>query len=144
MEKKHDLLGIFLACVTGIALLIALALRAFFPRMILPHMDASAMVALSLTALVLDHYVVKGSRRDFRLLPLYGALVFGLFPFAASFVAPLEALKLAVLGGVVFAAATFLFDTMADRLSTGPAAKIAPLLSAFGLFLACQCLMGIF
>ena len=136
MEKKHDLLGIFLACVTGIALLIALALRAFFPRMILPHMDASAMVALSLTALVLDHYLVKGSRRDFRLLPLYGALVFGLFPFAASFVA--------VLGGVVFAAATFLFDTMADRLSTGPAAKIAPLLSAFGLFLACQCLMGIF
>ena len=144
MEKKHDLLGIFLACATGTALLVALALRTFFPRMILPHMDAGTMVALSLAALVLDHYLVRGSRRDFRLLPLYGALVFGLFPFAAGFVAPLEALKLAVLGAVVFTAATFLFDTMADRLSTGPAAKIAPLLSAFGLFLACQCLMGIF
>jgi hypothetical protein len=32
---------------------------------------------------------------------------------------------------------------MEDRLSTGPAAKLAPILSALGLYLAAQCFMGI-
>ena len=143
MDKKRDFLGIFLAAVTGTALLIALFVRAFLPRVILPRLDAPAMVLLSLIALVLDYYTVRGSRRDFRLIPLYAALIFGLFPFVASFAAPLDAVLLALLGAVVFSVVTFLFDTMVDRLSTGPAAKIAPFVSALGLYLACQCLMGI-
>lgn len=143
MKKKHDLLGILLAGVTGVALLSALFVRAFAPRVILPRLDGAALVLLSLVALVLDHYLLGGSHRDFRLLPVYGALIFGLFPFAASFTAPLEALLLAVLGAAVFTAVTWLFDAMLDRLSTGPAAKLAPFVSAFGLYLAAQCLMGI-
>ncbi len=143
MKKKHDLLGIFLAGVTGIALLSALFVRAFAPRVILPRLDGGALVLLSLVALLLDHYLLGGSRRDYRLLPVYGALIFGLFPFAASFTAPLDALLLAVLGAAVFTAVTWLFDAMLDRLSTGPAAKLAPFVSALGLYLAAQCLMGI-
>ena len=143
MDKKRDFLGIFLAGVTGIALLSALFVRAFLPRIILPRLDATAMVVLSLIALVLDHYIVHGSRRDFRLIPVYAALIFGLFPYTASFTAPLDALLLGLMGAVVFTITTFLFDTMVDRLSTGPASRIAPLVSAFGLYLACQCLMGI-
>ncbi len=143
MKKTHDLLGIFLAGVTGAAVLTALLVRTFLPRVNLPRLDSQAMVALSLAALLLDHCIVRGSRRDFRLIPVYAALIFGLFPFAASFTAPLEALLCAVLGAAVFTAATFLFDTTVDRLSSGPAAKLAPFVSALGLFLACQCLMGI-
>ena len=37
-----------------------------------------------------------------------------------------------------------LFTDMAERLSSGPAAKAAPFLSAFGLYLAAQALMGMF
>ncbi len=143
MNKKHDFLGIFLAAVVGIALLVCLFLRAFLPRLILPNLDGPNIVALSLIALVLDHYLTKGKCRDFRLIPLYAALIFGLFPFCAGFVSPMDALLLALLGSALFTAATFLFDTMTDRLSSGPVAKIAPLISAFGLFLAAQCLMGI-
>lgn len=143
MDKKRDLLGVFLAAVVGIALLAALLVRTFLPRAILPLLDAPAIVALCLVALVFDHYIARGSRRVYWLIPIYGALIFGLFPFAACFVSPLEALILAAIGGVSFTAATFLFDAMIDRLSTGPAAKLAPLVSALGLFLACQCLMGI-
>ena len=144
MEKKHDLLGIVLAGVTGTALMIALFVRAFFPRVILPLMDIPAIVTLSLIALVLEYYFVPNKGRDFRLIPLYAALIFGLFPYTASFVAPLEAVILALLGAGIFTVATFLFDNMVDRLSTGPAAKIAPIISAFGLYLACQCFMGLF
>ena len=143
MDKKRDFLGILLAGVTGIALLSALFVRAFLPRVILPRLDATAMVVLSLIALVWDHYILHGSRRDFRLIPVYAALIFGLFPYAASFTAPLDALLMGLMGAAVFTVTTFLFDTMTDRLSTGPASKIAPFISAFGLYLACQCLMGI-
>lgn len=38
---------------------------------------------------------------------------------------------------------TFLFTSVQDRLSTGPVCKLAPILSAVGLYLASQCLMGI-
>ncbi len=144
MKKQQDFLGIFLACITGLAVFAALLARAFVPRLILPQLSGGNLVLLSLTALVLDHYIVKGSRRDFRLVPVYGALVFGIFPFAASFTAPVEALTLALVGAALFSLVTWLFDAMLDRLSSGPVAKIAPLASAAGLYLAAQCLMGIF
>ncbi len=141
--KKKEYLGISLACVTGAALLAAILLRTFLPRLILPRLDATCMVALSLLALLFDHYLARETARNYYLIPLYGAVVFGLFPFAAAFAAPVSALTFAVLGAAVFTAVTFLFDAMADRLSTGPAAKLAPVASAVGLYLACQCLMGI-
>ena len=43
-----------------------------------------------------------------------------------------------------FTVLTFLFTSARERLSTGPKAKLAPALTAFGLYLACQCFAGIF
>ncbi len=143
MKKQKNVLGIFLAVVSGGALLAALFIQAFFPRVILPRLDAPALVLLSLIALVLDHYFAEQSSRNYWPIPLYGALIFGLFPLAAQFAAPLRAGYLALLGAGVFTAVTFLFDTILERLSSGPAGKLAPLISGLGLYLAAQCLMGI-
>ena len=143
MKKKQDLLGIFLSAVCGAAMVAALFARAFLPRLILPKFDALGVVVLCLIALVLDHYFARGKSHDLRWIPLYGALIFGIFPFAASFVSPAQAGMLAVLGAAVFTLLTFLFDQMVDRLATGPAAKLAPVVSAFVLYLAAQCLIGI-
>ena len=38
----------------------------------------------------------------------------------------------------------WLYDSVTDRLSSGPVAKAAPTVSALGLYLAAQCLMGLF
>ncbi len=141
--KKKDLLGIFLAAVCGIAFLTARILKTFLPRIILPNLDANTVVVLSLAAILLDHYIAKGSRRDYRVIPVYAALSFGLFSYTAGFTAPLDALILAVIGAAIFTALTFVFDTIVDRLSSGKASKLAPIAAAFGLFLAAQCLMGI-
>ena len=65
-----------------------------------------------------------------------------LLPFAACFVGGAKAAELAVIGCLVFTLMTWLFSSMMDRLSSGPAAKAAPILSAFGLYLAVQGLMG--
>ncbi len=144
MKQKHDLLGFILAIVAGLACLTALLCYTFFPRVILPRMDAITVIAIVLIALLLDHYAAHGSRRNYILIPIWGALIFGLFPLAACILAhPLHAINSGVLGAVIFPAATFLFDSMVDRLSDTRASKIAPLIGAFLLFLAAQCLMGI-
>lgn len=143
MNKKTYTLNTLLALVLGVALLVCALVRTFAPRMILPQLDVVSITAISLAALLLDHYLAPGAKRCYICIPVFSAISFGLLPFAACFVGAGEALKLAVLGAVVFTAVTWLFSSMMDRLSTGPAAKLAPVLSALGLFLAVQCFMGI-
>lgn len=144
MEKKTHTLNTLLAILLGAVLLVAVLIRTFAPRMILPHLDVPNMVLLSLAALLADHYLAPGAKRCYICIPVFSSITFGLLPFAACFVGAGEALKLAVLGGLVFTATTWLFTSMTDRISTGPAAKAAPVVSALGLYLAAQCLMGMF
>ncbi len=143
MDKKRDLLGIILALVGGVSALSLMLIRAFLPHIILPRIDALAIVLLSVIALVLDFYIAKGSSRKYWILPIYAALIFGLFPYAAGLVYALDALKTALLGAVIFTVLTFLFDSMINRISIGRATKIAPAICGFGIYLAAQCLMGI-
>lgn len=143
MNKKTYTLNVLLAVILGAVLLVSVLVRTFAPRMILPALDVPNMVLISLIALLADHYLAPGADRCYICIPVFSAVTFGLLPFAACFVGAGEALKLAVLGAVVFTSVTWLFSSMMDRLSSGPAAKLAPMLSALGLYLAAQCFMGI-
>ena len=144
MKNKTYFLNTALAVVLGLALLAAVLVRTFAPWIIIPGLNIPNMVALSLLALLWDHYAAPGAKRCWICIPLLGAVTFGLLPFAACFVGALEALKLGLYGGIVFTATTWLFSSMQDRLSSGPAAKAAPFASALSLYLAIQALMGMF
>ena len=144
MKNKTYTLNTMLAIVLGAALLAFILVRTFAPRFIIPYLDVPNMVLISLAALLLDHYVAPGAKRCYICIPVFSAITFGLLPFAACFVGGMEALKLGVMGGIVFTATTWLFSAMMDRISTGPMAKAAPFVSAFGLYLAIQALMGMF
>jgi hypothetical protein len=74
---------------------------------------------------------------------VFSAICFGLLPYAAAFTTPLESLKLAVVGACVFTVTTWLFTSMMDRISSGPKAKAAPIVSALGLWLAVQAFTAI-
>ena len=143
MKNKTYLLNTFLAAVVAIYLLVCLFVRAFCPAVILPKANIPNLVLLSLIALVLEHYLVPGAKRCYICIPVFSALTFGLLPFAAAFAGGMEALKLAVVGGVVFTVTTWLFTTIQERLSTGPAAKASAFFSAVSLYMAAQCFMGI-
>ena len=144
MKNKTYTLNTILAAVLGAALLICVFVRTFAPRMILPELDVPNLVLISLVALVLDHYLAPNAERCYICVPVFSALSFGLLPYAACFVTGGEALELAFAGGMIFTVMTWLFSSIQDRLSTGPAAKAAPVVSAFGLYLAIQGLMGMF
>lgn len=143
MKDQKYFLNTALASIFGGGLLILVLVRTFAPAVIIPKLDIPNMVLISLAALLVDHYVMDEVRRCYICVAAFSALTFGLLPFAACFVSLLEAVKLGVLGGGVFTAVTWLFSSMQDRLSTGPAAKLAPIFSALGLYLASQCFMGI-
>lgn len=142
MKEKTYFLNTFLAIVLGVALVAEVLVRTFAPNFIILKLDIPAMVLISLAALLLDHYLVKEAPRCYICIPVFSAVAFGLLPFAACFVGVVEAVKLAVLGAVVFTVTTWLFSSMMDRLSSGPAAKLAPVVSALGLYLASQVFMG--
>ena len=144
MKNKTYTLNTILAALLGAVLLIAVFVRTFAPRMILPELDIPNMALISLVALVLDHYLAPNAKRCYVCIPVFSAITFGLLPFAACFVGGETALNLGIAGGVTFTAMTWLFSSVQDRLSTGPAAKAAPIVSAFGLYLAVQALMGMF
>ncbi len=144
MKNKTYTLNTILAVLLGAILLAAVFVRTFAPRIILPELDIPNLVLISLIALLADHYLAPGAKRCYICIPVFSAITFGLLPFAACFVGAGEALKLAVMGGITFTATTWLYSSMADRLSTGPAAKAAPFVSALGLYLASQCLMSMF
>ena len=142
MKNKTYTLNTVLAALLGTILLVAVLVRTFAPRIILPELDIPNMVLISLIALVLDHYIAPNAERCYICVPAFSAITFGLLPFVACFVGAGETMKLAIAGGVIFTAMTWLFSSVQDRLSTGPAAKAAPVVSALGLYLAVQALMG--
>ena len=144
MKKNTETLNTVLAMVLGAALLVCILVRTFAPRIILPELDVPNLVLISLVALVLDHYLAPNAERCYICIPMFSAITFGLLPYAACFVTGGEALELAFAGGLIFTVMTWLFSSIQDRLSTGPAAKAAPVVSAFGLYLAIQGLMGMF
>lgn len=144
MKNKTYLLNTILAVVFGIYLLFAVVIRTFCPQIILPKANIPNLVLMSLVALVLDHYFAPDAKRCYICIPPLSALTFGLLPYAGAFVNPLDALKLAAAGAVVFTVTTLLFTTIQDRLSSGPAAKASAFFSAVSLYMASQCFVGMF
>ena len=143
MKNKTYFLSSMLAVVLGVALVTFVIIRTVSPAVIIPDLDIPNMVLISLAALLLDHYLARGAKRCYICIPVFSAICFGLLPYAAAFTTPLESLKLAVVGACVFTMTTWLFTSMIDRISSGPKAKAAPIVSALGLWLAVQAFTAI-
>ena len=143
MKNKTYVLNTFLAVVLGVYLAVCVLVRTFAPNIILPKVNIPNLVLLSLVALVLDHYLAPGAKRCYICIPVLSAIAFGLLPFAACFVGGMDALKLALVGGLTFTVTTWLFTTIQERLSSGPAARASAFFSAVSLYMAAQCFMGI-
>ena len=143
MKNKTYTLNTVLIAVFGAVLLAMVALRAFAPNIILPVFDIPTLTAISLTALVLDHYLAPGAKRCWICSPVFAALSFGVLPLTALLIRVEDVLGLSVSGAAVFTLCTFVFTSVQDRLSTGPAARLAPLMSALGIWLAVQAFAGI-
>ena len=143
MKNRNYTSNVALSVVLGVFLLICVLIRTFNAMTVLPKLDVPTVVALSLVALLAAHYLAKANEACDVISLVLAALSFGLLPYVSGFATVEAALKLALVGAIVFFVAAWLFDEMMERLSSGPAAKAAPVLSALGLYLAAQCFAGI-
>ena len=143
MKNKTYTLNTVLTAVLAAVLAVMVVLRAVSPQLILMQFDIVSITGISLAALVLDHYLAKDAKRCYICIPVFAALSFGILPFAAGMVALKDILGLAASGAAIFTLCTFAFTSIQDRLSSGPAAKAAPIMSAFGIWLAVQAFAGI-
>lgn len=143
MKNKTYTLNTVLTVVLTAVLAVMVVLRTVSPQLILMQFDIVSITGISLAALVLDHYLAPNAKRCYVCIPIFAALSFGILPFAAGMVAVKYLLGLALTGAVVFTVCTFVFTSIQDRLSSGPAAKLAPIMSAFGIWLAVQAFAGI-
>ena len=142
MKNRKYTSNVALPLVLGVFLLVCVLIRTFNPMAVLPRLDVPMVVLVSLVALLASHYLGNGRQACDVIFLALAMVTFGLLPFVTGFATGLEALKLALVGGVAFFVAGWLFDEMMERLSSGPVAKAAPVLSALGLYLAAQCFAG--
>ena len=143
MKAKNCFLNTVLAVVLCAVLLICVIVRTLIPAVILPELNLPNTILLSLIALLVDHYAGKSAKRCYVSIALLAAVTFGLLPWASGMFSVAEAVRLAVFGGIAFTVTTLLFTSMQDRLTSGPAAKAAPIVSALCMYCAAQCLTGI-
>ncbi len=143
MKNKTYVLNTLLTAVVAVALLAMVLVRTFLPQYILPAVSLPNLVILSLAALILDHYIAKGAKRCYICIPVFAFATFALLPWVCGLIPADQVLRIAVIGCVTFTVTTFLFTSIQDRLSSGPAAKAAPVISAVSLYFAAQCLQGL-
>ena len=140
MKKESMILNTLLAVVLAAGLLVGMVWRTFQPNVVLADLDIPAMAALVLIALVLENLIFGTKKRAWVPQIVLAAVTFAVLPWAADL--PVAGIKVAACGTVVFAALTWLFDSIVQRMEVTTDCKYAVIPTAFVMYLACQCFMG--
>ncbi|MCI7595157.1 MAG: hypothetical protein PUI41_02845 [Lachnospiraceae bacterium] len=138
MKKINVNETILLTLVVGITLLIQVLQRTFLPAVILMEFSVPNMAGLCLIALVLNAYLGGERSRGIAVNLCFGEVIFGLLPLLAGVTQGKDVFLLAIVGGVEYALISGVFATMTDRMENTVKSRLAPICSAFVLFLACQ------
>lgn len=142
MCKKNYSLNGWLTAALGALMLVQVLAKAFRPEMLLRPLSIPGITAIVLVALLAESFQKQCEEHCLILQPILAAVAFAVLPCAAGVVVWGEAWKIAIAGGVVFAIATFVFDSIVDRIDSGITGRIALVLTSFVLFLASQCFAG--
>lgn len=143
MKNKTYLLNMILAGLTTLGLLGAVLVRTFIPAAILPALSIPKLVLISLAALLLEWFLAHGGKHSYPSVAVLSLVSFLVLPWASGLLDGAALIKLAAGGCVVFTAVTWLFDSMAERITSGHESPMAAVISALGIFLASQAFSGI-
>ena len=142
MEKKSMCLNVLLAVVLGAGLLVGMIMKAVQPNVVLADLEIPSMAALVLIALLIEYFTKGTQKRNWALQIVLAAITFAVLPLVAGL--GVSVVKSAIAGAAVFGILTWIFDFAADRIEVTADCKCAMIPTAFVLYLACQCFMGMF
>lgn len=140
MKKNTMILNVLLAAVLTIGLLIGMIWRTFQPNVVLPKLDVPAMAALILLSLLLEYFLTGTKKRVWGMQIILAAVTFWLLPTVAGL--KTAGIVTMLCGTAAFVILTILFDWTVERVELSGNGKGAMTAAAFGLYLACQCFMG--
>lgn len=144
LKSSPFLLNLLLVCSVGLYCLVETVYRAVLPQVIFPRFDLPVMVALSVLALVVEAYLVRGwAGRNWVITICLGFLTFLVLPLCAGVVEGATALKTGLAGGAAFALTALCYTGILERIRSGGKAPLAPLGSGLALVLAAQILSGL-
>lgn len=143
MKQNKYLLNTVLAVVLFIALVVVHIVRVVIPAAVLPVLNIPNIVLLSMVALLVDHWISPRTGRNYIFVLILSVITFAVLPLIAGFACQHDFWKFGLVGGIVFTVCTWLFSSVTQRLVTGPKARAAAVISAFGIYLAAQCFAGI-
>ena len=142
MKKNTMMANTLLPVVLGIGLLVGMVWRTCMPFVVLPKLDVIAMVGITLISLVVEYYMVGKVKRSWVPQILLASVTFGGLGMVAGVSG--VGVNTFLVGAVAFAVLTFVFDSVVARLEVTTDKKCAVIPTAFVLYLACQCFMGMF
>ena len=143
MKKNTYLLNILLIAVLFAVLAAMMVVRALLPQVILPPINIPNMVVVSLAALLLEYFIAPNNKRCWICTVVLAVVSFGVLPLMAGFSCIHTFWKLGLIGGGVFSLTALMFTSVCQRVSSGPKAKGAVVITALGIYLAAQCFTGI-
>ncbi len=143
MKNNKYLFNTLLTAVLFLVMAVYMVLKVIQPPVILLPLNIPNMVLVCLVALLLEYCLAGPNPRCYVCIPVFSTLTFGILPLMAGFACQHTFWKFGLVGGAVCTVTVWLFTSMMDRLLSGPKAKAAAFLSAFGLYLAAQCFAGI-
>ena len=132
---------------TGIVVLFCLAgilIRTFSVNTVLPRITIPFLVMLSLIPMVLEYYLVGASERNSIISMVLGGLTVTLLPICAGLDLGMPLWVLAAAGTAVFGVTDLLYRSIGERISSGSYSRWAPVANAVMLYLASQCLQGLY
>lgn len=142
LKKNTMILNGLLSIVLGAGLLTGMIWRTIQPNVVLPKLDLTVMAALILMVLLAEYLLAGSKKRVWAVQTVLAAAAFLLLPWAAS--SNGAGIRTAFCGTVLFVILTRMFDWSVERAELMGNGKAAVTAAAFGLYLACQCLQGMF
>ena len=144
MRKNDYLVNILLAAVLALTVLGFLLARTLFPTVVLPAWNIPNLVIVCTAALVAAAYLNPGARYSWWLSALLAGVTITVLPAAAGVVESGMLWKLAVAGTLTYLGCERMLHSVLDRLSSGPAGRLAPLSAGLTLCLLGQIFSGMF
>lgn len=143
MKKSPYFLNMLLILTVGTVCMAGLLIQAFAPAVILPRVTIPLLVLLSLIPLVIEYYLgINGTAPWVSRILLAGA-AFALLPWCAGLQVGVPLWKMFLAGASVFGVTAMLYKSIGRRMASGPKAVFSPVIQAFCLYLASQCLQGL-
>ena len=139
MKNKTYFLNILLILEVFAVCIAVLLTEVFAPSAMLPKVSIPILVLLTAVPLAVEHYVGAPAKRNWIASTVLAGLTFAM----GALVTDVAAWVLFLLGAVIFAIVTVLYDSMCHRMKSGLTTKTAPAVNALLLFLAAQFFQGI-